>query len=452
MSRDVAFILDECLGRIRAGASVQECLAGFPAEAEKLAPLLETLMAVRELKAIEPPLPERVLAGRERFLARAAQLRRQEAEAQPSPFAAWLSRLGHSLATWIAPRPLAGRWVATAVITLLLLVVLGGGAVVAAETSLPGDPLYPVKRTTQAVRLSLALDETTRAELERQIQAQRRADALAVAEYGRQVRVDFSGEIESLREDAWVVSGVPLVVDAQTVIEGPRQPGLPAEILALSQGDGTLRAQHIIVATPTPAPTPTQSPFVPAGVTTETATTAPTDTAPPPRVSVATSPPTFTATSQPTVEATATSRPTFTATWTPTVPATVTARPPTTTATPRPATPRPDIATPKPPTATPRPPTATSTPRPPTPTDTPAPITATPHLPTPAVTRVATAVLPTATWVPTAVVTDTARPRFTATWAPTDTATPARRAVSTSTATLAPRADVTRAPTATGAP
>lgn len=333
MNRDLALILNECLERIRAGASVQDCLASFPAEAEELAPLLETLVAVRELQATEPPLPERVAAGRERLLAQAAELRQQEVKSQPRPFADWPSRLRQRLAAWVAPRPMAGRWAITAIITLVLLILLGGSAVVAAESSLPGDVLYPVKRTTQDVRLRLALDEAARAELERHVQAQRRADALAVAQQGRRVTVDFAGEIESLRAGTWVVSGVTLLVDAQTVVEGPRQLGLTAQVLALSQGDGTLRAQRIVVMAPIRTPTPTS--FVPSRVATETATTAPTLTLSPAPSSTATPRPAFTATWAPTATATPIRRPApiATATLSPTASAT---RAPTVTAMPQP--------------------------------------------------------------------------------------------------------------------
>ncbi len=425
MSKDLAILLDECLERIRAGATVEECLASSPDEAEDLAPLLETLMMVRELRTVEPPPPLRMAAGRQRLLARAAELRQQEARAQAPSLGEQLSRLGQALASWLPSRPTATRWAFTAIATLLFLVVVGSSVVRAAGASLPGDPLYPVKRTTQAVRLALVLDETARAELERQIQAQRRAEALAVARQRRRVTVDFSGEIKSLREGTWVVSGVPVVVDEQTEVQGPVEPGLPARIVAVSQGDGTLRAQRIVVSTPTPTPTPTSTSFASTQVVTPTATATPTRLPPTSIISVATARPTSTATSAPPQRVT----PTFTPTWMPTPTATPTARPPTMTPTPRPATPRP-VETPRPPTSTPttRPPTATSTPRPPTPvltpTDTPTVPTVTvgpSFTPTEVSTGAATALITpgfTATWVPTQAITPTARPRFTATWEP----------------------------------
>jgi len=316
MSQDLILALDECLERIRAGTSVQDCLASFPEEAVELAPLLETLLAVRTLQVTEPPLPERVAAGRARFLARAAEFRQQEAEARTAPFAGWLAGLRQRLSAWAAPRPMAGRWAVTALATLVLLVIVGGSAVVAAEGSLPGDVLYPLKRTVQEVRILLATDEATRGELEREVQAQRRADALAVARQGRQVTVDFLGEIESMDAEAWVVSGVRLLVDSRTVIEGPRQVGLTARVLALSRGDGTLRAQRIAVIAPSHTLTPTA--FAPLGVVTETATTAPTPTA---SASIATSRPSSTPTRVPVTTAAPTGTPT------PTVTATTTALP-----------------------------------------------------------------------------------------------------------------------------
>jgi hypothetical protein len=56
------------------------------------------------------------------------------------------------------------RW-AVAVGAVLLVFVLGGGTVVAADGSMPGSPLYPVKLVTENVRVSLAGSEEKKVEL-----------------------------------------------------------------------------------------------------------------------------------------------------------------------------------------------------------------------------------------------------------------------------------------------
>ncbi|RMF28163.1 MAG: hypothetical protein D6759_16395, partial [Chloroflexi bacterium] len=155
MSRDIETLLEECLLQLRAGASVEECLARYPEQAEALRPYL-TLMA--EIRALPRPQarPEAVRAGRERMLAALA------AKKQAAPPPTLLERIGQFLG---GLRPMAPAWRA-AVAMLLVVVVIGGSlSVVLASESLPGDPLYPVKRASEEVQLFLAFSPATRAQL-----------------------------------------------------------------------------------------------------------------------------------------------------------------------------------------------------------------------------------------------------------------------------------------------
>jgi hypothetical protein len=54
MSRRFETVLDECLDRVQAGASIEACLARYPEHAETLRPLLRLAAAVR---AVPPPRP-----------------------------------------------------------------------------------------------------------------------------------------------------------------------------------------------------------------------------------------------------------------------------------------------------------------------------------------------------------------------------------------------------------
>jgi hypothetical protein len=61
---------------------------------------------------------------------------------------------------------------------------------------------------------------------------------------------EFQGLIESFGPTQWVVSGHTLIINADTVIEGTPHKGLLAEVKALRQGDGSLRAVRIFVRLP----------------------------------------------------------------------------------------------------------------------------------------------------------------------------------------------------------
>lgn len=138
-------VLDVCLDRLRSGESVDACLARYPAHAERLAPLLQLAAGLQPR-----PGPTMSAAGRRavetRLLARAATLRAR----RPAP--APVARKGIGLLRWAGARRLAAALVASA---LLVCGLLGAGTV-SASGSLPGSPLYPIKRASEAMVSSLA--------------------------------------------------------------------------------------------------------------------------------------------------------------------------------------------------------------------------------------------------------------------------------------------------------
>ncbi len=70
----------------------------------------------------------------------------------------------------LAPRETAWSrlqrgWLRPALVAAAILLLLAGGTTKAAADSLPGDPLYGVKRVAEQVQLAFALDDTTRLRL-----------------------------------------------------------------------------------------------------------------------------------------------------------------------------------------------------------------------------------------------------------------------------------------------
>jgi hypothetical protein len=64
-------------------------------------------------------------------------------------------------ASWLSMQP---RW-AMAMMAVMLVFVLGGSAVLAADSSMPGSPLYPVKILTENISLKFAGSDIEKAEL-----------------------------------------------------------------------------------------------------------------------------------------------------------------------------------------------------------------------------------------------------------------------------------------------
>lgn len=193
MNNKVLDALDYCLHAIQDGASVEAVLARYPELAEELRPLLETARAAHDLKGPEPS-EATISRTRSRLLQRASQMR--------------------------APRrknvlPFFQRLAFAAVLALVLL-LSGNGLVKASSTTLPGDNLYPVKRSWEDVRLSLVFNPLHRDVLESKYEQERLDEVAEVLQQGRLVPIMFSGVVTAQVPGQITVSGISVAVSTQT--------------------------------------------------------------------------------------------------------------------------------------------------------------------------------------------------------------------------------------------
>jgi hypothetical protein len=182
-SDDITTIFDVCLERMRRGESIEACVLDYPSEAEQLEPLLIAAMYARS--SFRPPS----LAPEARRMIR-RRLHQAVAARQPA--------LRRTPAGWFGPFVM--RFALALVVALLSL----GGGVAAAQSSLPGSSLYPLKRASEGVRLRLASSAAQRAELHLDFAAARSAEILALAS-GEQKTID-SGLVDDLDQEyqlAW---------------------------------------------------------------------------------------------------------------------------------------------------------------------------------------------------------------------------------------------------------
>ncbi len=135
-------LLEEGLARVIAGETdLEGFLAEHPTEARELRPLLQAALAVRASVAAEPD-------------ANFARLAR-------SQFAARV-QVGTPRRWWhgwtVALRPAA-----VAAVTIVLAGSVAAGSVAASQESLPGEPLYGIKRAQENVNLIVVRDDLERA-------------------------------------------------------------------------------------------------------------------------------------------------------------------------------------------------------------------------------------------------------------------------------------------------
>jgi len=247
--------LIEALDALDHGEPLDAILARYPESAADLRPMLSTTAALPTLRM--QPSEAQKMKSRQAFLKQGAALR------QASQRRAKLGFVPR-LATMFAAFSMA-------------FAVLGGGAVAASGSALPGDPLYGLKRTVEDARLTFTVDTVARTALQAQFDQQRRLEANALLDAGRETEVQFSGSIESIQPDAWVIGGLAVRIDANTQINGRPQIDRLTDVRGLTGRTG-LRALVITLeqtteptpesptATPeptdTPAPTATPNPIV----------------------------------------------------------------------------------------------------------------------------------------------------------------------------------------------
>jgi hypothetical protein len=168
---DLEAVLDDCLHDMSTrGESIERCLQRCPQHAGQLAPLIQVADRIRRTR--HPTLSVSVTkAIEQRLLKRATELRQSRARPWALPFSL---------------RPL-GTVAATLIVIVALVLAGGGGIVYASTDSLPGGPLYGIKRATEQAQLFFAPAGTKRSELHIRFAQKRMEEVQALAEIKGQV-------------------------------------------------------------------------------------------------------------------------------------------------------------------------------------------------------------------------------------------------------------------------
>ena len=233
MNSEIESALDDCLQMLRDGAGLNHCLVRYPELGPALRPLLETASRLQSTMGVQPS-PEARATGRARLLT-AFQ---QQTAVRPS--------LWQRLRAKTNPRKRLA-WVPAALVTILFLALTSGATIAASKPSLPGDRLYPVKIGVQQTQLTLTFDSKSRQELEARFQSQRREEIQQVLVWDRRAQVEFFGILEKIDASTWLVGGLPVTLQADTIIHGQPRPGALVHVRGRLPGNGQLLATELTV-------------------------------------------------------------------------------------------------------------------------------------------------------------------------------------------------------------
>jgi hypothetical protein len=226
-------IFDECLLQLQNGVPLEKVLSSHPEQATDLRPLLE--IAQRLSKAAGAPPTSTQQRSRAGFLEKASRMSFRK-----------------KVSIW---RRTSLR-LAGAVMLALVLVFSGiWGVTQTSASSLPGDRLYPVKRSVENVRLRFAPSDAIRLNLEQEFDQRRKSEVDELIKDKRSAPVTFSGAVERNSSGGWTVNGIPVEIPDDDQSELSQ--GHEVEIEGVSSEDGRVWATVVqrIQDTPTPAPT-----------------------------------------------------------------------------------------------------------------------------------------------------------------------------------------------------
>ena len=178
-------ILANCIEEVRSGKStVEDCIKRYPALGKELRAMLEIAVSIK---------PEEASPSAE-FKAR-ARLHLFDEEKQPAAV-----KTTNHFRNWFALTPV--KVTASVLLVLLIFAAVGSGTVYAAQSSTPGDILYPVKTGAENIQLTLTTSPVAKARLYLQL-AQKRINEMTVqAKLNRSINPQSGETVTNLFDKA----------------------------------------------------------------------------------------------------------------------------------------------------------------------------------------------------------------------------------------------------------
>jgi hypothetical protein len=195
LSRNFEERLNECLEALSSGQrTLEECLAMYPNDAARLEPMLQTAMLLSSVLAAEPRR-EFATSARERFLRVTGSRLQESLSFEPRPSFVMAARRRFLVAAQQMVRERKPeRWrpafrVAQFASAAAAVILMGFGsfAVTTSAGALPGDWRYPVKRTLEDIRYTVAFGEGSRRQLDIEYTQERLTEIEKLTAKGRPI-------------------------------------------------------------------------------------------------------------------------------------------------------------------------------------------------------------------------------------------------------------------------
>lgn len=232
MSEKLYDALEVCLSALETGVDIESVLKLYPQEADELRPVLETAIQARSLA-----LPAVSEAAIQRGRARVMQLANEMRNSAPRPRKRW------SLLSF--PR------LASSLAIALVLLLSGTGLVSASSGALPGDHLYPVKRSWEGLRLLFIFSPEEREGLESAFEQERLDEISELLTEGRKEPIAFAGLVTAQNTVEWKVSGIIVMITSSTRLPpGAVSVGAPVMVIGHTNAQGFVEADMLEVLGP----------------------------------------------------------------------------------------------------------------------------------------------------------------------------------------------------------
>ncbi len=132
----------------------------------------------------------------------------------------------------------------------LFMVLLGVIVIPPSADAIPGDLLYPVKRTSESVQLYLAPAGEKEA-LQAEFEDERNHEVYQMLEVGRDGRAGYIGVLKEMGPDCWEIGNITAIVNESTEISGDPEVGARVEAHCWVE-DGEVIAETLDVIEPAP--------------------------------------------------------------------------------------------------------------------------------------------------------------------------------------------------------